>query len=139
MGVFVLSGTDAKSYYSHSSFGHILPGPDGKHLFTGAGFYSPHVQLIEQRRSDDTLIPATQGAFWLKLPPAGKNGEVTLEAQGRARPVATFSDFELKVPKEESIKHDFTFDKRLHVIPQARVIVTIPTSDDRLVLYRFGG
>jgi len=72
------------------------------------------------------------------LPPAGKVGDVTLHARGRSTPVATFSDFDMKTPKEELIKHDFTFDKRVHLVPEARVIVTIPASDDRLVLYRFG-
>jgi hypothetical protein len=43
------------------------------------------------------------------------------------------------VPKEETIKHDFTFDKRVHLIPESRLIITIPTSNDRLVLHRFGG
>jgi hypothetical protein len=139
MGVFVLSGADAKAYYSHNSFGHVVPGPDGGLLFTGAGMYSPRVQLFEQRKSDEALIPSCHGDYWLKLPPAGRGGEVTVHARGRTRPVATLSDFEPKVPKEDAIKHDFTFDKRVHLIPEARVIVTIPASNDRLVLYRFGG
>ena len=45
----------------------------------------------------------------------------------------------MAVPNEDMIKGDFTFDKRIHYIPDARPVVTIPpASDDRLLLYRVG-
>jgi hypothetical protein len=34
---------------------------------------------------------------------------------------------------------DFTFDKRIHLIPEARLIITISASNDGLVLRRFSG
>jgi hypothetical protein len=139
MGVFELTNADVKTYYAHNSFGHVLPGPDGRLLFTGSGLYAPQVQLQEQLKPGDTMIPSCHGDYWLSLPPAGKEGEVTVHARGRTKPLATFTDFELKVPKEETIKHDFTFDKRVHLIPEARLVITIPTSEDRLVLRQFGG
>jgi hypothetical protein len=40
---------------------------------------------------------------------------------------------------EDVIKHDLTFDKRVHLIPAARLVITVPASNDRLVLHRFGG
>jgi hypothetical protein len=32
---------------------------------------------------------------------------------------------------------DFTFDKHVFFIPQAKLIITIPVTDDRLILHRF--
>jgi hypothetical protein len=46
---------------------------------------------------------------------------------------------DLPALNEEWIKHDLTFDKRVHLIPEARLIITIPASNDRVVLYRYGG
>ena len=40
------------------------------------------------------------------------------------------------VGAEQWIKHDFTIDKRYHLIPQAKLLITIPLSNDRLVLRR---
>jgi hypothetical protein len=64
---------------------------------------------------------------------------VTVRALGKDRPIATLPDLELPAPGEEWIKHDFTFDKRVHLVPEARLLITIPASNDRLVLHRFSG
>ena len=40
--------------------------------------------------------------------------------------------------REEFLNHDFTFDKRVHLIPDARLVITIPISNDRLVLHSYG-
>ena len=39
-------------------------------------------------------------------------------------------------PNESWLKDDFTVDKRFHLIPAANLLVTIPFSNDRLVLRR---
>src|SRR5205807_1775125 len=36
----ILSGKELKSHYQHTSVGHIVPGPDGKVLFTGGGLFT---------------------------------------------------------------------------------------------------
>jgi len=43
MGAFVVSNSEAKTYFTNNSFGHVVPGPDGRLLFTGAGLYSPEL------------------------------------------------------------------------------------------------
>jgi hypothetical protein len=40
-------------------------------------------------------------------------------------------------PRDPLLNPAFTPDKRLHLIPEAGLIITIPTGNDRLVLHRF--
>jgi hypothetical protein len=153
VGVIIAGGAGAQSYYGHWSGGHVLPGPDGTLLFTGVGTCAPQQSLVNaQQPQGETVLPACHGDYYLSLPrpghlrfpqpgrPAGgPDGAVTLRAPGKDRPIATLTDLKMPAPDEQWIKHDFTFDKRVHLIPEARLIVTIPVTDDRLVLCRYGG
>ncbi len=161
----VLSNAGVRSYYAHQTAGHVLPSPDGKVLFTQFGLYEPQVKLPDPQQDGDAMVPACHGDFYLSLPQAanvgvvlvvadnpavppgqrrrvGKEGPPTLHALSKDMPIATLSDLDLPAPKDEPgitwLKHDFTFDKHVHLIPDARLIITIPASNDRLVLYRLG-
>jgi hypothetical protein len=141
MGVFVVSPNVVESHYAHNTFGYIRPSPDGKSMLTGAGSFKPQVSLQEAMAAQaKPVIPACHGDTYLTLQPVGKTGDVTLNSPDKTEPLATLTDLDLKItPDEYTIKHDFTFDKRVHLIPDARLIITIPTTDDRLVLHRLAG
>jgi len=64
-------------------------------------------------------------------------GRPTIRLPGRDKPLAIITDLDLTVPREDAITTDLTFDKRVHLIPDARLIITIPTTNDRLILYRY--
>ena len=55
---------------------------------------------------------------------------------GDSRPLFTLPDMML-TSDEQWVRHDFTADKRLHFLPDHKLLVTIPEAGDRLVLYRF--
>jgi hypothetical protein len=165
IGVIVASGTGAESYYAHSSAGFVVPSPDGKWLYTRLGRYAPEVSLTQMQPPEgEAGVPACHGDYYLSLPPlpnaaqrrtrplrpqggsppAGqtspeKTGTFTVRALGNEKPIARFGDLNLTAPLEESIKNDLTFDKRVYLIPEARLVITIPASNDQLVLNRFGG
>ncbi len=134
--------------YAHNSFGHVLPGPDGKSIFTGLGKYKPQVTMMETAvQGAKPLIPACHGETYLTLPSVGRfpggrpdqrpgKTEVTINAPGKAEPLATVTDLEVTFAQEDFIKDDFTNDKRVHFIPDARLIITIPATNDRVVLRR---
>src|SRR5205823_7387767 len=65
-------------------------------------------------------------------------GTITVRGPNNNTPIVTLPDLDLPSAQEEWIKHDLTVDKRVHLIPEARLIVTIPAANDRLVLYDFG-
>ncbi len=147
----------ARSHYAHRSDGHILPSPEGKVLFTRFGKRPPFVDLTQASNSGNAMLPASSGNYYLELPEANKGGnrppqrvnpaqppaDVTVSAAihsaEKDKPIATFSDLQLPpLMGEESIKHDFTFDKRIHLIPEARLLILIPAANDRLILQRYG-
>jgi hypothetical protein len=126
-----------QSQYVHNGCGYVVPGPDGKTLYTRLCRYplGDQGQLPQRLDNGDPMLPACRGTWHLSLPPAGR-GAPTVEAPGKEKPIATLSDLGLPTPREDDIRHDFTFDKRVHLIPEARLLVTIPASNDRLVLHR---
>jgi hypothetical protein len=154
----------ARSHYLHSDEGHILPGPDGKAVFTCYGKRPLIFEQWDALPRSKAVLPACSGSYYLELPQVNKNRirrpfrlgrppgppptpeppaekySAAVRRSEEARRLATCNDLQLpEVGGEESIKHDFTFDKRVHLIPEARLVITIPGAGDRLVLRRYGG
>ncbi len=159
VGVIIASGPAAQAYYAHTSVGHVLPGPDGLSLFTAHGTCQPQVGLTQNEMTQGSpVLPAVHGEMYLRIGTEGDKGQRTTRpnhptnrlpaaatgvilnvcSAGRDRPSARLADVDALPPLEEWLKHDFTFDKRVHLIPDARLVITIPISNDRLVLYRYG-
>jgi len=128
-----------RMFYAHATFGHVVPGPDGKNVYTRFGPRAPTVQQTDQPGSANPVLPACHGDQYLSLPPAGSGGAVTIRAPGKEQPIATLADLDLPTSGEDNIAHDFTLDKRVHLIPEARLVISIPASNDRLVLHRLKG
>jgi hypothetical protein len=141
LGLIVYTEAVTRVFYAHSSFGHVVPGPDGKALYTRFGKYAlgGQMQLPNVPERGNPMLPACLGDHFLSLPGPGRAGEATIERPGKEKPLATLADLELPTPAEDNITHDLTFDKRVHLVPEARLVITIPASNDRLVLHRFGG
>ena len=138
-GIIVVNGTSTESLYTHEDVGHVIPGPDGKTVFTGAGKQAPRAQSTGALPRGDREVPACQGDYYLTLPPDREGGSVSIGVVGRVRPIATLTDIDAPAPDKPSIDHDFTADKRIYLIPDARLIIVIPPMNDRLVLHRYGG
>jgi hypothetical protein len=154
-GTVLVSENVTRISYAHPwSVGHVLPSPDGKVVYTRSGSYAPQVKMNEMPHAGDSMLPACHGEYYLVLPPfnprpgppkppgtppAADAITLTIRARGKDKPIATVAGLELTLPNEDNIGHDFTFDKRIHLIPDARLIITIPPSNDQLVLHRFGG
>jgi hypothetical protein len=141
MGLILFTPALTRTFYVHNSVGHVAPGPDGKALFTRGGLFPRQGQGGPANGPvlANPVLPACQGDWFLSLPLPGRAGAVTVEAPGKDSSVATLPELGLPSPVEDVIKHDLTFDKRVHLIPAARLVITVPASNDRLVLHRFGG
>jgi hypothetical protein len=99
------------------------------------------------------FVPAQHGAYYLYLGPAPVNRfvrgnrpnqrpapaplrEIAVYKFGMTRPVLRVANVPVPNTDEQWFKHDFTFDKRFHLIPQAKVLIVIPPSNDQLILHR---
>lgn len=119
--------------------GHVVPGPDGRILFTADGIWTTDFKRISGGPPPRSYcIPATEGDFYLTLGSAqgNKPGSMSLYLVGNDQPLV----------KDLGIPHSVTFDswdrdnfgpwKRIYFIPRAELIVVFPPSNDRLELHR---
>jgi hypothetical protein len=143
----VLTGSTVRSAYEHTSVGQIIPGPDGRTLFTENGLYTTELKPVHDVPGQGlrSPLPAVHGGYYLSVNRPdradweGKRTTVTVHLAGDARPLATLSDLEGLDVSRELGRSDtrLPLDKRLFLIPLAKLVVTIPAARDRLHLQRF--
>ena len=147
---YVLTGNQLKHYNQHKSMGHIVPGPDGKVLYTASGMFTNQCQAIggaEENRMN-YVLPAVQGQFYLtvKIPDRfgdnkSRTTDLSIHMGGDTRPLVQINDI-LRFgdgPIDGINRWDrekFGADKRILFIPDADLLVLVPPSNDRLELRR---
>jgi hypothetical protein len=151
-----MSNQIGRRTYSHTSNGHVVPGPAGKVLFTGLGMFT-NIAMINPGNtaypgSEPTgrYVPAHHSDYYLYLgnatTPANKNPAraFAIHKLGVDKAILRLSGID--VPPTEpanvflrpgaTLENDFTLDKRFHLIPDAKVLIVIPPSNDQLILHR---
>lgn len=137
--VFALEGNIVKRY-DEGEYRHVVPGPDGKTMYTGKGLAS---RTLRRTDPDDHTygycLPAVRGDFFLSLTSAtnGKGGGFTAYLRGLKLPIA----------KLDNADHGISFDgwdrgaggpwKRVFFVPDAKVIAVLPGGNDQVVLHKF--
>jgi hypothetical protein len=114
-----------------------VPAADGRTVFTDHGILTPKLKIIKQDGYHH--IPAVRGPFYLKFSNDGMSRErevVPLHVLGTEKPVAQVELDNLEKPKPP-IRPTLPFDKRVIFIPDAKLLVTIPSNGEQLVLRRF--
>ena len=146
----------ARSRQAHSGNGYVVPGTKGQVLFTSQGMLT-HLEWPNQNKLypgadvNGRYVPAHYSDYYLYLgaAPMPQNRNPTATPQnpsptrgveihklGVDKPLVRLDDIE--VPSEDARQNttDFTLDKRFHLIPQAKLLIVIPPSNDRLILHR---
>jgi WD40 repeat protein len=112
-----------------------VPGPDDRTLFTAAGLFNTELKQTSAALKG-SFLPATSGPYFLGLEKDG----LSFYLAGNDRPVAKLAGVEGICEEGVSFgscRDTINHDRRIHFIPEARLVVGIPTSNDRLLLYRF--
>jgi hypothetical protein len=137
----------ARSTYSHSGNGHVIPGANGKVLFTSQGLFTtigfpnqntaypgsePNGRYVPAHHGDYYLYLGAGATFQNRNPPRA----FAIHKLGVEKPLLQLADIEVPTTEDTANKTDFTLDKRFHLIPQAKVLIVLPPSNDRLVLHR---
>jgi predicted Zn-dependent protease with MMP-like domain len=147
----VLTGNSASAAYEHESVGSVIPGPDGRTVFTGAGLCTPELKKMAGEAHGGLLLPAVHGNYYVSVtgldawPPDRNNTKpsVAVYMTGDARPLVTLSDIDgLAAPARggdpfDRARSSLPVDKRLFLVPMAKLLVTIPATADKLHLQRF--
>jgi hypothetical protein len=121
-------------YYQPVSVAHVIPGPDGRTIYTSRVLYTEELKptVAEQ---ENAVHPAVHGNLYLSLsgpnPPGGgpdRSPPVTIHLAGDARPLITLKDLPgLEMPADPFRAAGINpIEKRLFLIPQGKLIVTIP-------------
>jgi hypothetical protein len=116
-----------------------VPAPDGGTICTSQGRFTPEMRPLDGPKS--YFLPSHQGPYYLSLPDVGRSpeqrkGTITVHAAGDGKMlVALTAVAEVKGlnPQDRGLP---PIDKRIHFLPNARLLLTIPDTCDRLVLYR---
>jgi hypothetical protein len=152
----VLEGGIAQTYYNHSSSGYIAPDPEGRLVHTAFGRYTNQARdlLSGPKGISGATLPGHHGPYWVKLDRSGEDGSLslllppgqrprptstlTIHLGGDSRALATIKDVELGGVQDywSGANLTLTLDKRVHLIPQANLVVVLPDRNDRLILYR---
>jgi hypothetical protein len=134
----------------NGGWGHALPGSDDKTIY---GIYGRLLKADGQpvdawavdRHSQEILIPSTSPSYYLGVtgydPNSGHHtGPLTMVIRlaNRGDELATIHDLDemTDLHNDRVVVDTITLDRRFHFIPQANLLVTIPHSNDRLVLRR---
>lgn len=152
----LLRGREAQSRYEHTSAGHVVPGPDGKHVFTGSGVYTDVLRKLQAgpERSPEanfSCVPALHPGYYLRIPPGGQrygydeSGERgrpmtgSIYLLGNDRPLVSLPEMpEMRGAANEAwARNDFTLDKRYLFLPASNLLATIPYTNDKVVLRTF--
>ncbi len=147
----VLSGNTAKSSYQHDSAGHVVPNYDGSTILTAIkGAFTPELNNKGNRERAIPLAPSTHSRFYVSIPAEpGAATNLGIDPFHGVKPAVFTSNGESRLvdlPDYELGKdsgnaswqtHDFTLDKRVMFVPQANQLLTIPFSNDRLLVKPF--
>jgi hypothetical protein len=158
MGVVTLNGKQAQGRTTHDlGASLLLPGPNGRYFYTSEGVLTSELQRVfpkarEAAQQAGVFVPARQGDLFLQLQPAGDRfgipgdnqpmkGSVAVMLPGQDRPLVTLRDIEGVAHENLAYggnpANKMHHDKRIHLIPDAKLLVTIPNTNDRLIVRRF--
>jgi S1-C subfamily serine protease len=127
------SGTVAGVWPGPASL--AIPGPDSRTLYTAAGLFTTEVKKTSFPRTG-SFLPAAHGNYFLQL----DGTTLSFYLAGNDRPLAQLNGVEGICTENigyGSSRDPINHDRRIHFIPNARLVVSLPTTNDRLLLYRF--
>lgn len=138
-------GAEVQVESQHVSAGPISPNFQGNTIFTTIlGTWTPQAAHISNEPQGIPLVPTTMNSLAVSIPDNPYNPQRT---RGRvpAPAVYTGRDNEklIELPNYELGKTDFVeglafdYEKRVMFVPQVSRLLTIPTSNDRLVVRTF--
>jgi len=123
--------------------GYLIPGADGKTVFTVRNGIitdprsSQDAFLDPSARPQEPMFPSPDPVYSLSL---RGGGSIWLRLARDNTPVLTITGLDemIGIPgPDQSLATDrISVEKRFHLVPAAKLLVTIPTTNDRLVLRR---
>ena len=135
----------------------FLPGPDSRFVYSGDGVYTADFKKVHPTNAvgqfGSPFLPAATGSVFMQLNPGAAadpfprpgrptavSGRVGFFLPGQTTPFAHIDKVEGLEPEAYQygrIPESLFHDQRVHLFPEAGRLVTIPASNDQLMLYPF--
>lgn len=140
--IIIRTGNKIVGHYEHTSAGHLAPSPDGTVIYSGSGIWTNEAKALgpdERRRK--AFFPAVSGDYYLSFESELRAREpektkLGLYLRGESRLLLSINDIE---PILQGIFNrsgaSLPFDKRIHFIPDAKLLVTVGITRNVLNLY----
>jgi hypothetical protein len=142
----VVSGNQVKAYSAGMASSLLLPTPDGRHVCADAAVYDQELKPVFPLKPGEQLLspflPARQGIYYLRLEHGSKEGlgKLSFYVPGQDKPFTTLDDVEGYVGQVIAygkLPNALMHDQRIFFFPDANVLVTIPLSNDKLIVRPF--
>jgi S1-C subfamily serine protease len=135
-----ISGASLKLFYQINVPGPAVPGPDGRTVYGGRGAIrdsegKPVGPADKSTSASMIFIPSPDPAYYLGVEAEHAIVYATEPSSG----LFSVLDLDEMAPGADEPPSDpsnFTFEKRFHLIPAANLLITIPYTNDKLVLRR---
>lgn len=137
-----INGRTAEDGAKRSDAAYVAPNFDGT-MFYHHPLNAELKEVAPGRFGDVNFVPVYGGGFFLAITDKGSGRDRT---QNKLT-VSVYSETDIKLlvtlPEMEEMawpgypRSGMTLDKRIHAMPDAQLMITIPDSKDRLVLRRF--
>jgi S1-C subfamily serine protease len=151
LGVFIFYEDSVEYKRDYQSVGAVVPGPNGRYLFTGrGGYYTTSLKSVSEdlKSARQVLIPALEGPYFLGLTSLGKGSRsydreydaVNVYITGSSTPLFTEQLDKSVIGKLSKgrggyyNKTDFTLDRKVHFLPSSGTLAVIPDAADKIVL-----
>jgi hypothetical protein len=148
-----LHGGEARVVHEHESNSHLLPGPDGRTVYTGGRGRVDQDGKMLGRQEDDLnhlrMIPSADPRYYLVVSVPGPEDEgtgisISFREAGTDRVLSLLNeplhDLAPLVEQPKGLANGkaprLDFDRRFHWVPAARLLAVIPPGDDRILLYQ---
>ena len=140
----------------HNTYNSLfMPSANNRFLYTCDGVFNTQLKQVYPTGEHDrqpNFMPARHSEMFMRLSPEGDHlgtqgskkptsGSIAVYLPGQDQPVVTLNDIEGVAHEDLGYGGGPGFrmhhDKRIDLIPEAKLLVTIPSSNDRLILRRF--
>jgi Trypsin-like peptidase domain len=151
LAALTVDGNSVRPTFQFVPGTYLAPSDDGKVFASGRGLLKDDLKQYSFSKAEDgRCVPADRGSYYLCFGPAPGIRPFPVQNQGSAapdhavevrvlgdeRPLTRLTDLDL--PGDAVVSNGLlTFNKRVHFVPRAKLIVTLPAGEDRLVLHRF--
>jgi hypothetical protein len=141
----MIAGNTATLRYEHDSVGDIIPNADGSLLYTGQGVFTSELQRVGTNQVSGG-VPSVHGDFYLRQVVEGDDirrltrvggGKLSIHVSGDTRPLVTVPNLLASRDRFTGVRTPEAISMLRHYfIPDADLLVTVPWTNDKLLLQR---